>query len=69
MSKIIKLKIIDIENIVRKTIEEQEMDYIANENTTDVDEGGSKPNISIGKDENGKIYVINNDTETIIASK
>ena len=55
--KVIKLSINDIENIVKKTIKEQ------------TDATGKKRNISFGKDNDGKFYVIDVDTNEILGSK
>jgi hypothetical protein len=64
MAKIVKLKLTDIENIVRKTLRENEM-------TEDDMEMGDKPkrNIQIMKDENGKHYVVDVDTDEILGVK
>jgi hypothetical protein len=64
MSKIVKLKLTDIENIVRKTINENEM-------MEDDMEMGDNPkrNIQIMKDENGRHYVVDTDTDEILGVK
>jgi hypothetical protein len=64
MAKIVKLKLTDIENIVRKTLRENEM-------TEDDMEMGDKPkrNIQIMKDENGKHYVVDVGTDEILGVK
>ena len=64
MAKIVKLKLNDIENIVRKTLKESEM-------MGDDMEMNDKPkrNIQIMKDKNGKHYVIDVDTEEILGAK
>ena len=58
MAKIVKLKLNDIENIVRKTLKENEM-------MEDDMEMNDKPkrNIQIMKDKNGKHYVVDVDNE------
>lgn len=64
MSKIVKLKLTDIENIVRKTLIENEM------MEDDMEMGGKpKRNIQIMKDENGKHYVVDTDTDEILGAK
>jgi len=56
MAKVIKLGINDIENIVKRTIEEQQISVNKEKHT-----------ISIGKDEDtGKYYVIDNSTNKIL---
>jgi len=64
MTKVVKLKLNDIENIVRKTLKESEM-------MEDDMEMNDKPkrNIQIMKDKNGKHYVIDVDTEEILGAK
>jgi hypothetical protein len=64
MTKVVKLKLNDIENIVRKTLKENEMmedDMEMGEKT--------KRNIQIMKDENGKHYVVDVDTDEIVGMK
>jgi hypothetical protein len=64
MTKIVKLKLSDIQNIVNKTISENEM------MEDDMEMGdGPKRNIQIMKDKNGKHYVIDVDTNEIIGAK
>jgi hypothetical protein len=64
MTKIVKLKLSDIQNIVNKTISENEM------MEDDMEMGDSpKRNIQIMKDKNGKHYVIDVDTNEIIGAK
>ena len=64
MTKVVKLKLNDIENIVRKTLKENEM------MEDDVEMGEkTKHNIQIMKDENGKHYVVDVDTDEIVGMK
>lgn len=64
MSKVIKLKQSDIENIVSSLISEQE-DTETNINPTKK----GKEGLIIGKGEDGKIYVINGETGEIVGVK
>lgn len=79
MAKIVKLKLKDIENIVRKTIKESEFDDFDTkiqpeelpgaEDYEDQMSDELKRNIQIMKDKNGKHYVIDVDTEEILGAK
>jgi hypothetical protein len=79
MAKIVKLKLKDIENIVRKTIKESEFDDFDTkiqpeelpgaEDYEDQMSDEPKRNIQIMKDKNGKHYVIDVDTEEILGAK
>ena len=74
MSKVVKLKLSDIENIVRKTIKESELEDI---NVQSDDEPTNEPdnqevstrNVAIGKGEDGKIYVTDVETGEILGTK
>ena len=66
MSKIIKVKQSDIENIVNNIVSEQ-IDYensIAKEEVSE-----PKRNIALVKDESGRYHILDTDTGDIIASK
>lgn len=66
MSKIIKVKQSDIENIVNNIVSEQ-IDY---ENSIAKEEAsGPKRNIALVKDESGRYHILDTDTGDIIASK
>ena len=60
MSKVIKLKQSDIENIVSSLISEQEEQTQTNP---------TKEGLVIGKDENGKYYIVNGETGEILDTK
>ena len=64
MAKVVKLKLNDIENIVRKTLKENQM----MEDDTEIG-GKTKRNIQIMKDENGRHYVVDVDTDEIVGMK
>ncbi len=64
MSKVIKLKQSDIENIVSSLISEQEEEQNQLDPTKSTHEG-----LVIGKDENGKYYIVNGETGEILATK
>lgn len=74
MSKVVKLKLSDIENIVRKTIKESELEDF---NVQSDDEPSNEPdnqevstrNVAIGKGEDGKIYVTDVETGEILGTK
>lgn len=67
MGKIVKLKLKDIENIVKKTINESEFDSESEESSgTDM---GPKKTMLIGKGEDGKIYAIDSETGDILGIK
>ena len=67
MSKIVKIKQSDIENIVNNIVSE-EMDF---ENSIAKEEISNEPkrNISLVKDEEGRFHILDTDTGDIIASK
>jgi hypothetical protein len=82
MSKIVKLKLSDIENIVRKTIKESEFDdFDTNIQPEELpgaqdyeDQMSNEPeeptrNIAIGKGEDGKIYVTDVESGEILGVK
>ena len=80
MSKVVKLKQEDIENIVKNVISEQSLQNNEEEVTEDVgevdyeiegDPGGKETHMDIflGKDENGEIYVVNARTGDILGHK
>ena len=67
---IIKLSIKDIENIVKRTINESNAteDDMTGMDTPEVDSSSDK-NVMIGKGEDGKIYVYDVTNNKILASK
>lgn len=67
---IIKLSIKDIENIVKRTINESNVteDDMMGVDTTEEDSFSDK-NVMIGKGEDGKIYVYDVTNNKILASK
>jgi hypothetical protein len=66
MSKVIKVKQSDIENIVNNIVSEQ----IDNENSIAKEEVDQpKQNIALVKDEDGRYHIMNTDTGDILASK
>lgn len=66
MSKIIKVKQSDIENIVNNIVSEQ----IDTENSIAKEEVSEpKKNIALVKDEQGRYHILDTDTGDIIASK
>ena len=66
MSKVIKVKQSDIENIVNNIVSEQ----IDNENSIAKEEADQpKQNIALVKDEDGRYHIMNTDTGDILASK
>ncbi len=66
MSKVIKVKQSDIENIVNNIVSEQ----IDDENSIAKEEVTSpKRNIALVKDEEGRYHVMDTDTGDILASK
>jgi hypothetical protein len=67
MTKIVKLKLEDIENIVKKTINESE--FNDNIQPDDFENTGSKKTMVIGKGEDGKIYAIDSETGDILGMK
>ena len=75
MSKVVKLKLSDIENIVRKTIKESELEDFdgQSEDTPLEDEPTNQEtptrNVAIGKGEDGKIYVTDVNTGEILGTK
>jgi hypothetical protein len=70
MTKIVKLKIKDIENIVKKTINESEFnDTNDNIQPEDLKNRSSKKTMVIGKGEDGKIYAIDSETGDILGMK
>lgn len=74
MSKVVKLKLSDIENIVRKTIKESELEDFDvqsdDEPTNEPDnQEVSTRNVAIGKGEDGKIYVTDVETGEILGTK
>lgn len=71
MRKIVKLKLEDIENIVKKTINESEFDS-KSEDPSEMDDYknmSSKKTMVIGKGEDGKIYAIDSETGDILGVK
>lgn len=77
MAKVVKLNLKDIENIVKKTINEAEMDDFDTKvqpeelpGATDYeDEQELKRTMIIGKGEDGKYYVTDSETGEILATK
>ena len=72
MKKVVKLSIKDLENIVKRTINESEVVDTTNEDLEMSDEpetGMVKRNIAIGKGDDGKIYVTDVDTGEILGTK
>jgi hypothetical protein len=84
MSKIVKLKLSDIENIVRKTIKESEFDDFdtniqpeelpgaqdyEDQMSDEPEQKESTRNIAIGKGEDGKIYVTDVESGEILGVK
>jgi hypothetical protein len=67
MTKIVKLKLEDIKNIVKKTINESE--FNDNIQPDDFENTGSKKTMVIGKGEDGKIYAIDSETGDILGMK
>ena len=66
MSKVIKVKQSDIENIVNNIVSEQ----IDDENSIAKEEVTSpKRNIALVKDEEGRFHIMDTDTGDILASK
>jgi hypothetical protein len=66
MSKVIKVKQSDIENIVNNIVSEQ----IDNENSVAKEEVSEpKRNIALVKDEEGRFHIMDTDSGDIIASK
>lgn len=67
MSKVVKIKQSDIENIVNNIVSE-EVDF---ENSIAKEEESNEPkrNISLVKDEQGRYHILDTDTGDIIASK
>ena len=66
MSKVIKVKQSDIENIVNNIVSEQ----IDTENSIAKEEVlGPKKNIALVKDEQGRYHILDTDTGDILASK
>lgn len=75
MSKVVKLKLSDIENIVKKTIKESELEDfdaqsqdVPSDEPSDENQGGDR-NVAIGKGEDGKIYVTDLNTGEILGVK
>jgi hypothetical protein len=67
MRKIVKLKLEDIENIVKKTINESEFED--SPETNDYENMGPKKTMLIGKGEDGRIYAIDSETGDILGVK
>lgn len=65
MAKIVKLNIKDIENIVKKTINESELDNF----DTTPEKFDSRKTMVIGKGEDGKIYAIDSESGEILGVK
>jgi hypothetical protein len=68
---IIKLSIKDIENIVKRTINESKLteDDMMNVNEPESEETFSDNNVMIGKGPDGKIYVYDVTNNTILGTK
>lgn len=77
MSKVVKLNLKDIENIVKKTINEAEFDDLDNKVQPEElpgadsyeDDEEVKRTVAIGKGDDGKIYVTDVNTGEILGSK
>jgi hypothetical protein len=77
MAKVVKLNLKDIENIVKKTINEAELDDLdTNVQPEELpgadsydDEEEVKRTVAIGKGDDGKIYVTDVNTGEILGSK
>jgi uncharacterized DUF497 family protein len=74
MKKVVKLSIKDLENIVKRTISESELENLDNDMQGDVtpsDEDNVEVDrkIAIGKGEDGKIYVTDIETGEILGTK
>jgi hypothetical protein len=68
MSKIIKLNIKDIKNIVNKTINESEIEDFDGDNSFNT-QNNSRRTMIVGKGEDGKIYVVDSETGEILGLK
>jgi hypothetical protein len=68
MGKIIKLNIKDIENIVKRTINESEIEDFDSDNSFNT-QNNSRGTMIIGKGEDGKIYAIDSETGKILGVK
>jgi uncharacterized DUF497 family protein len=74
MKKVVKLSIKDLENIVKRTISESELENLDNNMQGDVtpsDEDNVEVDrkIAIGKGDDGKIYVTDIETGEILGTK
>jgi hypothetical protein len=71
MAKIIKLKQSDIqrivENILESNLETEHKDYMGQTEESMDEHNG--PEFTVGKDEDGHFYIINKDTNQVIAKK
>lgn len=69
MNKIVKLNIKDIENIVKKTLNESEMDDFDMDSDSKIINKDPRKTMVIGKGDDGKIYAIDSVSGEILGVK